>query len=109
MFDALLEPLEKVNSITLIYTSITIGSRWSRKWYLARVLTKNFQFLKRKSDDATITKPVVVTQDSTLRDVLNILTKTRVHRLYVVDNHKRPLGIVTLTDLMETFADPKDN
>jgi CBS domain-containing protein len=67
------------------------------------------KFLKRKSDDATITKPVVITQDSTLRDVLNILTKTRVHRLYVVDNHKRPSGIVTLTDLMETFADPKDN
>jgi len=66
------------------------------------------KFLKRKTED-TITKPVVVTQDNTLRDVLNILTKTQVHRLYVVDDQKRPLGIITLSDLMETFADSKDN
>eukprot|EP00029_Vermamoeba_vermiformis_P005119 TRINITY_DN1689_c0_g1_i1.p1 TRINITY_DN1689_c0_g1~~TRINITY_DN1689_c0_g1_i1.p1 ORF type:complete len:339 (-),score=98.96 TRINITY_DN1689_c0_g1_i1:97-1113(-) len=66
------------------------------------------KFLKRKSTEITA-KPVVVTQDNTLRDVLNILTQTQVHRLYVVDDQKKPLGIITLSDLMETFADPKDN
>jgi len=44
--------------------------------------------------------PLVVWQTSTFFDALDIMSKNRVHRVYVVNDNMNPIGIITLTDVM---------
>jgi len=44
--------------------------------------------------------PVTVTETSTFSDVLLKMTAHRVHRLFVVDGNKHPIGVVTMTDVI---------
>lgn len=37
--------------------------------------------------------------------VLDKLVKSRLHRLYVVDEHLKPIGIITLTDVLRTVIE----
>lgn len=41
---------------------------------------------------------------SSLQDVLSLLVAEHVHRLYVVDGAGRPVGIVTITDLLRVLV-----
>jgi CBS domain-containing protein len=41
--------------------------------------------------------------DSTLRDVVNLINETRIHRLYVVDEQRKPVGVVSLTDVFHNL------
>ena len=47
---------------------------------------------------------VVVRPCSTLREVLAVLAEHRLHRLHVTDERQRPVGIVTLTDLLRIIV-----
>ncbi len=42
---------------------------------------------------------------ATLREVLALLVERRLHRLYVVDAALRPVGVITLTDILRRLAD----
>jgi len=44
--------------------------------------------------------PVTVTENSTFSDVLLKMTAHKVHRLFVVDTDKHPIGVVTMTDVI---------
>jgi len=46
---------------------------------------------------------VVCKPDETIFSVMEKLHKHNIHRIYVVDEHKRPLRIVTMTDLFHLF------
>jgi len=46
-------------------------------------------------------KPITVTEDTKLDDVLDIFRKSRMHLLVVVDEHDNVLGIITLEDVLE--------
>ena len=41
----------------------------------------------------------------TLREVLALLVERRLHRVYVVDAALRPIGVITLTDILRRLAD----
>jgi len=45
--------------------------------------------------------PVCVSETSTVEEVLLKITVHGVHRVYIVDESMRPLGLLTLTDLMQ--------
>lgn len=47
---------------------------------------------------------VVVRPCSTLREVLALLAEHRLHRLHITDERQRPVGIVTLTDLLRIIV-----
>jgi CBS domain containing-hemolysin-like protein len=47
---------------------------------------------------------VVVRPCSTLREVLALLVEHRLHRLHVTDERQRPVGIVTITDLLRVIV-----
>lgn len=45
--------------------------------------------------------PVVVSEVSTIEEVLLKISVHHVHRVYIVDESMRPLGVLTLTDIMQ--------
>uniref|UniRef100_A0A7S0WHK0 CBS domain-containing protein n=1 Tax=Pyramimonas obovata TaxID=1411642 RepID=A0A7S0WHK0_9CHLO len=47
---------------------------------------------------------ITCTKDQTLAKVIAKLAKTKVHRIYVVDEEKRPLGIISVQDICRVFA-----
>jgi len=48
--------------------------------------------------------PIVISPQDTLAQVLDVLAKTGLHRLYIVDEARKPIGIVSLTDIIRLFA-----
>jgi len=59
-------------------------------------------FLVRESPKAL--RPVVGQQNDTLGDVIRMASKTRAHRIWIVDSKLRPIHIISLTDIMGLFA-----
>jgi hypothetical protein len=51
---------------------------------------------------------VSVRPSSTLREVLGLLAKHRLHRVHVIDDRQRPVGIVTITDLLRVIVGCND-
>jgi len=49
-------------------------------------------------------KAVMVTLDSTFGDVINLIARTRVHRVWVVDANHKPIGVISLTDVCRMIA-----
>ena len=47
---------------------------------------------------------VAANPETTLKELLGIIVRNSVHRVYIVDEHIMPLGVVTLTDIMQLFA-----
>jgi len=50
--------------------------------------------------------PVTCLPSSTVGEVLSSITKTGVHRIFVVNAENQPVNVVTLTDLLKLFARP---
>jgi 5'-AMP-activated protein kinase regulatory gamma subunit len=49
-------------------------------------------------------------EKDTLQSVMEKLTQTKVHRLYLIDDHTRPVGVVSLGDILAKFVrEPKDS
>jgi hypothetical protein len=51
---------------------------------------------------------VSISPSSTLRQVLALLASHRLHRLHVLDDRSRPVGIVTITDLLRLIVGPSE-
>jgi len=49
--------------------------------------------------------PVSCVETDSLFDVIDKLTKEKLHRIYVVDKDSKPTGVITLTDVMDTVID----
>jgi CBS-domain-containing membrane protein len=49
-------------------------------------------------------RPVVLQQNSSLVEALNIFHRTKVHRIYLVDSYERPVGLVTPADILGLFS-----
>jgi len=50
--------------------------------------------------------PVACSRFNTLGEVIGQLEKTGVHRVYVVDEELKPVGVISLTDIMRCFSRP---
>jgi CBS domain-containing protein len=53
--------------------------------------------------DIMTTYVVAVTPDSTLRDAIRLMTADNIHRVVVLDEHKRIVGIVSSMDVMRAL------
>jgi CBS domain-containing protein len=49
---------------------------------------------------------ISVSPDTSLRQLLALLAGHRLHRLHVLDGRSRPVGIVTITDLLRLIVGP---
>ena len=59
------------------------------------------RFLDEVRKDSAVEAPVVCClPDDTLAHAMSSIATTNVHRVYVVDAAKRPLRVITLTDVM---------
>jgi CBS domain-containing protein len=47
--------------------------------------------------------PISVLPSATVTDVINAITDNHIHRIYVVDEHKRILGVISLADVLRLF------
>jgi CBS domain-containing protein len=47
--------------------------------------------------------PVSVTPSATVADVINAIIDNHVHRIYVVDEHKKIQGVITIADILRLF------
>ena len=48
--------------------------------------------------------------DATLREVLQLFVFHGVHRVYIVDERMRPLGVITMSDVLQLIAlDPAND
>eukprot|EP00163_Fabomonas_tropica_P014201 TRINITY_DN258_c0_g1_i2.p1 TRINITY_DN258_c0_g1~~TRINITY_DN258_c0_g1_i2.p1 ORF type:complete len:310 (-),score=95.86 TRINITY_DN258_c0_g1_i2:169-1098(-) len=69
-----------------------------------RLYQKIPEFLKHlKADWAKDHRPhdvVSATPESTLRQVICILAEKQVHRLFIVDDNKKPVGVISLRDVL---------
>ena len=59
--------------------------------------------LKNSSLDLVIRNPITVTQNMTFLEAREILLKHRVGRLPVLDNNKKPVGIITEKDFIRAI------
>jgi CBS domain-containing protein len=50
--------------------------------------------------------PITCTTENTMDDVLSAMTANRVHRVWVVDSNSRPVGVVSLCDVLAQFVPP---
>eukprot|EP00456_Euglypha_rotunda_P026981 TRINITY_DN2163_c0_g1_i22.p1 TRINITY_DN2163_c0_g1~~TRINITY_DN2163_c0_g1_i22.p1 ORF type:complete len:612 (+),score=106.94 TRINITY_DN2163_c0_g1_i22:120-1955(+) len=56
------------------------------------------EFLK-KVHGGKIPKPITIKKDDTLADIIPLIAKARVHRVWVVDDDGKPSDVVSLTDI----------
>jgi CBS domain-containing protein len=56
-----------------------------------------------RATDVMTTYVVAVTPDSTLRDAMRLMTADNIHRVVVIDEHKRIVGIVSSMDVMRAL------
>eukprot|EP01089_Gocevia_fonbrunei_P015484 TRINITY_DN453_c0_g1_i1.p1 TRINITY_DN453_c0_g1~~TRINITY_DN453_c0_g1_i1.p1 ORF type:complete len:325 (+),score=71.44 TRINITY_DN453_c0_g1_i1:79-1053(+) len=66
--------------------------------YLVKRATPEEEYVCEKS-----LHPLSVKKGDTLEHAIYKVVATRVHRLWVIDNDKKPIGVVSLTDLMQVF------
>ncbi len=68
---------------------------------LARLLeSRSDQQLDRPIHDVMTPRPLTVTPDVTLGDVVEILAGRKISELPVVDEHDRPIGLIDITDVI---------
>jgi len=47
--------------------------------------------------------PLTCRRDTKVEDVINMLSTYRLHRVWIVDHEHKPIGVVTLTDILRLF------
>jgi CBS domain-containing protein len=47
---------------------------------------------------------VTVTPDATIREILDLMHTRAVHRVWVVDDARRPTGVIALSDVLAAIA-----
>lgn len=50
------------------------------------------------------TEPITCTSDASLKDIMAIVLKQHVHRVWIIDEQKKPIGVVTLTDIIHAIT-----
>jgi len=68
-------------------------------WRLYQTV-KNFLLKNRKEGYERPTHPIVAAPNETIETALKKFDESHVHRIFVVDEHHKPIGIVTLKDIL---------
>lgn len=67
---------------------------------MTKLLLTVGDFIKLIPKNPTIPGPYAVRTTSTLSDVLSLITETRSHRVYIVDDNKLPIGVISVVDIV---------
>jgi len=62
------------------------------------------EFLKHLPNSENILNPKVVTYDTSLKETLKIIIDNHIHRIWIIDENKKVLDVITLTDLINLFS-----
>ena len=54
-------------------------------------------------------KPVCISPDATMLEMVKLIVETNSHRLWVVDSAKRPIGVVSLTTMIGCIMKTENN
>jgi len=68
-------------------------------WRLYQTV-KNFLLKNRKEGYERPTHPIVADSHETIETALRKFEENHVHRIFVVDDHKKPVGIISLKDIL---------
>lgn len=60
-------------------------------------------FLHKQSGRHLVSAPVTVSPNSPLEDVIRRMVTFQVHRVYVVDENRKPIGIITPFEILALF------
>ena len=72
-----------------------------------RLYVSSGTFLNRKVEGGLVPKLVYANRSTTIKEVVERYRDNRIRRVYVVTaGFHKPLGVITLTDVMSTFASP---
>jgi CBS domain-containing protein len=61
------------------------------------------------ADAAAIRAPITVFPTDSLETVIRLLVASKVHRVYIVDSARRPIGIISVTDIIRVLLAPTIN
>jgi CBS domain-containing protein len=71
---------------------------------------KPLSFWKQLQIQPFNVEPITVKKSATLHQIIDIFAKTQIHRVFVVDDDKHLLGVVSLRDVLAAFVvEPRDS
>jgi len=102
MHQARLSSLAVVDSTGLIVDNLSATDLRGVLIDFRALLSPVHEFLEKSRNVAKITTRALITCElkSTLPEVLRQITQTGVHRVYVIDSQERPVGVLSLTDIL---------
>ena len=62
------------------------------------------EFLRTQRGDTGVTPPVTVNVTDTVLVAVQLLAESRLHRLYIVDEDRKPVGVLSLTDIIRSLV-----
>jgi len=98
---AVLDPSKKI--LTNFSASDLLGLRQDKFQMLALPVS---EFLHTKY--GYIMPPVICLPDDTVESIMFKMTAFKVHRIFVVDKYMKPIGVITLTDIMKFLSKATD-
>jgi 5'-AMP-activated protein kinase regulatory gamma subunit len=105
--------VEKVPAVAIVENSVLIGNlsasdlRGLTARRLRKVVAPVKEFLAIQY--GTMRDPLTTTLNSTLDQAMQVIGNDRVHRLWIVDEKKAPIGVFSLTDVLKLFTHTKIN
>jgi len=100
--------LEKVTALAITHNGKLVGTlsasdlRGLTRRRLQKVVAPVKQFLEFMH--GSIRDPLTTTLDSTLNEALSLIVTEGVHRLWIVNAQKEPIGSLSLTDIIKLFG-----
>lgn len=105
-----LSPEDKVSTIKDIFDSYTGAPVVDARGVLVGVVSKKDLNKTGETVGDIMTKKVVAMRPTAkVIDAASLMLKYKVHRVPVVDNEKKVLGIVTRTDVFESLPESSDS
>jgi len=71
---------------------------------MTKLLLSVGDFIKLIPKNPSFPGPYCVRSTASLSDVLVMITETRSHRIYVVDESKNPIGVISLVDIVNVMV-----
>jgi len=76
-------------------------------WRLFQTTSSYLDKVKKEAVEGSRPKRIQCCKSGkTLEDVINILADHNIHRVFIVDDQKKPIGIVTLKDILHQLLSP---
>jgi len=68
---------------------------------MADILLPVIEYLTR---NGPLREPIVCSSDTKFGDVIRMVVESKIHRVWVVNDERKPIGVITLTDIVTKFS-----